>query len=127
MMQECERRRAKISTIRGKTISEIIAGTAVELHLRAVPTGDDPKTVVLDLVQPFRCLRAAYRFWLGGTARSPQRGVYAATCLRLSKKLIRALVDTAHALTAIQSLIRFVQKSLVSSKNFELNKLPDGD
>jgi hypothetical protein len=45
----------------------------------------------------------------------------------LSKKLIRALVDTAHALTAIQSLIRFVQKSLVSSKNFELNKLPDGD
>jgi len=29
--------------------------------------------------------------------------------------------------TAIQSLIRFVQKSLVSSKKFELNKLPDED
>jgi hypothetical protein len=42
---------------------------------------------------------------------------------RLSKKHARALVDTAHALTAIQSLIRFVQKSLVSSRKFQLTVL----
>jgi len=37
----------------GKTVREIIAGAAVELHLCAVLAGDDPKAVVLDLVQPF--------------------------------------------------------------------------
>jgi len=36
-----------------ETIGEIIAGTAVESHLRALLAGDDPKAIVLDLVQPF--------------------------------------------------------------------------
>jgi hypothetical protein len=35
-----------------KTIREIIARAAVELHLCAHLAGDDPKPVVLDLVQP---------------------------------------------------------------------------
>jgi len=36
-----------------ETIGEIIAGTAVEPHLRAVLSGDDPKTIMLNLMQPF--------------------------------------------------------------------------
>jgi len=36
-----------------KTICEIIAGAAVEPHLCALLAGDDPKAVMLDLVQPF--------------------------------------------------------------------------
>jgi hypothetical protein len=35
-----------------EAIGEIIAGTAVEPHLRAVLPGDDPKAIVLDLMQP---------------------------------------------------------------------------
>jgi hypothetical protein len=35
-----------------EAIREIIAGTAVEPHLCAALLGDDPKTIVLDLVQP---------------------------------------------------------------------------
>jgi hypothetical protein len=34
-----------------------------------------------------------------------------------------ALVEAAHALTAIQSLIRFIQKSLASSRKFDLTVL----
>jgi hypothetical protein len=33
-------------------VGEIIAGTAVEPHSRPVLPGNNPKTVVLDLVQP---------------------------------------------------------------------------
>jgi hypothetical protein len=36
-----------------EAIREIIARAAVELHLGTVLAGDDPKAVVLDLVQPF--------------------------------------------------------------------------
>jgi glucose-6-phosphate dehydrogenase assembly protein OpcA len=36
-----------------EAIGEVIAGTAVELHLCGILAGDDPKAVVLDLVQPF--------------------------------------------------------------------------
>jgi hypothetical protein len=36
----------------GKTIREIIAGTAVEPHLSAVLAGDDSKAIVFDLMQP---------------------------------------------------------------------------
>jgi hypothetical protein len=36
-----------------KTIREIVAGAAVELHLCALLASDDPKPVVLDFVQPF--------------------------------------------------------------------------
>jgi hypothetical protein len=46
MMQERVRRRAK------KAVGQIIAGTAVEPHLRPLLASNDPKTVVLDLVQP---------------------------------------------------------------------------
>jgi hypothetical protein len=35
-----------------EAIGEIIAGTAVEPHLRAVLPGDDPKAIVFDLMQP---------------------------------------------------------------------------
>ena len=35
-----------------ETIREIIAGTAVEPHLCARLAGDDPKAIVLDLMQP---------------------------------------------------------------------------
>jgi hypothetical protein len=37
----------------GKAIREIIAGTAVELHLCALLAGDDPKAIMLNLMQPF--------------------------------------------------------------------------
>ena len=36
-----------------EAIGEIIARAAVELHLCGILAGDDPKAVVLDLVQPF--------------------------------------------------------------------------
>ena len=52
MMQERERRRANVSMISGKRRVEVVARTTIEPHSRAVPPGDDPKTVVLDLVQP---------------------------------------------------------------------------
>ena len=35
-----------------KAIGEIIAGAAVEPYVRAALTGNDPKAIVLDLVQP---------------------------------------------------------------------------
>jgi hypothetical protein len=35
-----------------ETVGEVIAGPAVEPHLRAVLSGDNPKAVMLDLVQP---------------------------------------------------------------------------
>src|SRR5690349_17533623 len=35
-----------------EAIGEVIAGTAVELHLCGILAGDDPKAIVLDLVQP---------------------------------------------------------------------------
>jgi hypothetical protein len=41
----------------GKTVGEIIAGAAVELHLCAVLAGNDPKASVLDLVQPLAAER----------------------------------------------------------------------
>ena len=36
-----------------EAMSEVIAGTAVEPHLCALLAGDDPKAIVLDLMQPF--------------------------------------------------------------------------
>jgi hypothetical protein len=35
-----------------ETIGEVVAGTAVELHLCALLAGDDPKAIVFDLMQP---------------------------------------------------------------------------
>jgi hypothetical protein len=35
-----------------EAVGEIIAGTAVEAHARPVLSGNNPKTIVLDLVQP---------------------------------------------------------------------------
>ena len=35
-----------------EAIGEIIAGTALEPHLRAALSGDDPKAIMLDLMQP---------------------------------------------------------------------------
>src|SRR5262249_15959845 len=52
MMQECERRRANVSTDQRKAIGEFIAREAVEPHLCALLAGNDPKAVMLDLVQP---------------------------------------------------------------------------
>jgi hypothetical protein len=52
-----------------KAAGEVVAGTAVEPHLRAVLAGNDAEAVVLDFVQPFGRRMAAYRFWLGDTAR----------------------------------------------------------
>jgi hypothetical protein len=40
-----------------EAIGEIIAGAAVEPHLRAVLSGDDSKAIVLDLMQPLVCVR----------------------------------------------------------------------
>ena len=51
-MQERERKRASVSTISGETAGEVIAGTAVEPHLRASLAGNDAEAVMLDLVQP---------------------------------------------------------------------------
>ena len=51
-MQGRECRRSNASTDQWETTREVVAGTAVEPHLRAVLPGDDTKAVVLDLVQP---------------------------------------------------------------------------
>jgi len=39
-----------------EALGEVIAGTAVEPHLCAHLAGDDPKAIVLDLMQPFASL-----------------------------------------------------------------------
>src|SRR5262249_52092708 len=52
MMQERERRRASVSTISGKLTGEVIAGAAVEPHLRASLAGNDAEAVMLDFVNP---------------------------------------------------------------------------
>jgi hypothetical protein len=52
MMHDRERSRAKDSTIKRKTICQVIAGPAVEPHRGGVLPSDDPKSVMLDFVQP---------------------------------------------------------------------------
>ena len=37
---------------RREAVGEVVAGTAIEPHLRALLAGDNPKAVVFDLVQP---------------------------------------------------------------------------
>src|SRR5262245_1759246 len=72
MMHERERKRANVSTIRGKRGGEIIARTAVEPHLRASFAGNDAEAVVLDFVNP----QAAGRQCVGlsGEARRDESG-----------------------------------------------------
>jgi len=83
MMQERERRRAKVSNNQREGAGKVIAGAAIEAHSRAVLPGDNPKTVIsrrdghyraarracirsphLDSSDPFR--RGAPRFQVGG-------------------------------------------------------------
>ena len=71
-MQERERKRASVSTISGETAGEVIAGTAVEPHLRASLAGNDAKTVMLDLVQPLAARRQLIGF--GWEARRDEPG-----------------------------------------------------
>jgi hypothetical protein len=52
MITERERRPTSASTMNGKRSIQVIAGSAVESHAVAVLPSDDPKAVVLDLVQP---------------------------------------------------------------------------
>jgi hypothetical protein len=66
-MQERERKRASVSTISGETAGEVIAGTAVEPHLRASLAGNDAEAVMLDLMQPMAARRQLIGF--GGEAR----------------------------------------------------------
>jgi hypothetical protein len=42
-----------------EAMGEVVAGTAVEPHLCALLAGDNPKTVVLDLMQPLAARRNA--------------------------------------------------------------------
>ena len=49
--------------------SEVVAGTAVEPHLRAAPARNDAEAIVLDFVQPLAAGGQLYQFWLEGTAR----------------------------------------------------------
>ena len=51
MMQGRERSRESASDQREAT-SEVVAGTAVEPHLRAAPARNDAEAIMLDLVQP---------------------------------------------------------------------------
>ena len=46
--------------------SEVVAGTAIEPHLRALLAGDNPKVVVFDLVQP---LAAGWQFAMNPAGR----------------------------------------------------------
>jgi hypothetical protein len=50
----------------------LYSGTAVEPHLRAVLAGDDPKAIVLDLVQPLAAVRQLISF--AGQARGDESG-----------------------------------------------------
>src|SRR5215510_1429535 len=56
-----------------EAVSEVVARTAVEPHSRAVLPGDNPKTVVLDLVQPLAAGRQligfAWEAWLDEPGR----------------------------------------------------------
>ena len=52
MMQERERQAGQRLDNQREAIGEIITRAAVEPHLCAALAGDDPKPVVLDLVQP---------------------------------------------------------------------------
>ena len=61
MMQERERSRGQGLHDQRKAVGEVIAGAAVELHPLAVLAGDDPKAVVLDLVQPKTAVGAVSR------------------------------------------------------------------
>jgi hypothetical protein len=56
----------------GKTIGEIIAGTAVEPHLCAALACNDPKPVVLDFMQPFAA--GGQLIGLGWEARRDEPG-----------------------------------------------------
>src|SRR6266436_2034496 len=64
MMQERERRRANVSTIRGKRYVRSLPGGLERTFLAS----NDPKTVVLDLVYPQRHGR-----WFGGSGRKARR------------------------------------------------------
>jgi hypothetical protein len=45
----------------GKTVGQIVAGTAVEPNPIALLASDKPKTIVLDLVQPLLAARRSFR------------------------------------------------------------------
>jgi hypothetical protein len=51
---------------------EIIAGAAVEPNTRSVLAGDNPKTIVLDFMQPYTAGRQFIGF--GGKARRDEPG-----------------------------------------------------
>ena len=53
-------------------MSEVVAGSAVQLHPCAVLSGDDPEAVVLDLVQP--PLARGRLLGFGGKAGSDEAG-----------------------------------------------------
>jgi hypothetical protein len=55
-----------------KTICQVMAGPAVELHLGAVLPGDHPKSVMLDFVQPLAAGRQFIGF--GWEARRDEPG-----------------------------------------------------
>src|SRR5262249_28241184 len=55
-----------------EAVAEVVARTAVEPHSRAVLPGDNPKTVVLDLVQPLAAGRQLIGF--GWEARRDEPG-----------------------------------------------------
>ena len=50
-MQECERRRANVSTISGKRRVKVVAGSAVEPHPLTILAGDDSESIVLNLMR----------------------------------------------------------------------------
>jgi hypothetical protein len=71
MMQERERRRANVSTIKREATGEVIARTAVEPHLRAGLAGNDAEAVMLDLVQALAAGRQLVGFgWEARPGRS---------------------------------------------------------
>jgi hypothetical protein len=74
MMQERERRCAKVSTISGKA-GEVVARTAIEPHLRAILAGNDAEAVVLDFVQPLAAERQLLGFcWKARRDESGREG-----------------------------------------------------
>ncbi len=73
--------------------SEVVAGTTVEPHLRAVLARNDAKTVVLDLMQPMAAGRQLVGFGWEARRDEPGREGYAAT-YRLNKSCAVMGVNT---------------------------------
>ncbi len=75
-----ERERSRESNDQREATGKIIARTAIEAHSRAVFPGNNPKAIVLDLMQPLAAGRQLRGFGWETRRDEPRPGGYAATC-----------------------------------------------